>query len=238
MKILVIGGMHGNEPLGQALVELLAKRKLQGVDYLLANERAIDEGCRFTEQDLNRSFPGNSDSGVYEERRAAYVLERCLNYDIVFDFHNTNCANNDCSFVGEAASQILYDVSKFVGLNRVIVADYDCLNKYAPNCISIEISLTSDRMGLSFWLEKISELIAIEKLPIARSIETYRFVYRMTLEDKAKLNLDKLNLKAFVPIDPSLASKMGVGSPAYPIFIDDAYTPYNYGGLLNKKYVN
>jgi len=31
-----------------------------------------------------------------------------------------------------------------------------------------------------------------------------------------------------------LAEKMGVKTPAYPIFINDKFTPYNYGGLLNK----
>ena len=69
---------------------------------------------------------------------------------------------------------------------------------------------------------------------LASKVEKFRFVYRMTLEDKSRLNLERENLRAFQSIDLKLAEKMGVKTPAYPIFINDKFTPYNYGGLLNK----
>jgi hypothetical protein len=56
----------------------------------------------------------------------------------------------------------------------------------------------------------------------------------MSIEDKKQLGLDKQNLRAFQPISESLSSSMGVNAPAYPIFIGDSFTPYNYGGLLNE----
>ena len=42
MKILVIGGMHGNEPLGVKLVERLQKAELKNIDSIYANSPAID----------------------------------------------------------------------------------------------------------------------------------------------------------------------------------------------------
>lgn len=233
MKVLVIGGMHGNEPLGLEVVRLLRERQ-SPVDTLLANEQAIGANARFLRVDLNRSFPGDAESTDYESRRAAEVLCTCAEYDVVLDFHNTHCPANDCTFIGSTATQLLYDVSSWLSLRRVIVADYDCLNKYAPNCISIEISLSSVRMDAADWVQKVERLARRRMMPRAAGLELYRFVYRMTLEDKARLSLDKKNLQAFEPIGEDLAEAMEVASPAYPIFVGDGYTPYNFGGLVNR----
>lgn len=234
MKILVIGGMHGNEPLGLALVQAFTQKPVEDVGVVLANEPALRANCRFTGQDLNRSFPGNKESAQYEEKRAVKLLELCQEYDVVFDFHNTHCPDNDCSFVGQSAKADLYNISAWLGLNRVIVADYDCINKYALNCISIEISLDSPQMSVENWYNRISALAKLDMAPISKNIDRYKFVYRMTLEDRDRLKLKSKNLQAFQEVDNELAKAMGVSSPAYPIFVADKYTPYNYGGLLNK----
>lgn len=234
MKILIIGGMHGNEPLGIKLVKMFQSKHIIGVDAVFANERAIKANLRFVNQDLNRSFPGNMRSKTYEQKRASYLLNFCKKYDLVIDFHNTYCPNNDCTFVGESASKNLYNISSYFGLKRVIVADYACLNKYAPNCISVEISLDSKAIDAAIWYKRISRLSKMDSVLSTSGVEKFRFVYRMTLEDRDRLNLTKKNLKAFKPISKRLADIMGVKNPAYPIFIGDKYTPYNYGGLLNK----
>src|SRR5690606_13072939 len=103
------------------------------------------------------------------------------------------------------------------------------------NCISIEISLSSKLNDAELWYQQIEAIAksGVEKSSVEK-VQRYRFVYRMTLEDKFRLNLDKQNLKAFQPIPAQLDAVMNVQSPAYPIFIGDVYTPYNYGELLNK----
>lgn len=234
MKILVIGGMHGNEPLGIEVVKQLALRKFKNIDTILANKQAITKNTRFIKTDLNRTFPGKLGDSNYETNRAAEIVKLCKKYDVVFDFHNTHCPDNDCSFVGQTASKLLYSISDYFGLKRVIVADYECLNKYAPNCISVEISLSSPKMDSQWWVGQIIALSRQTAALSAKELELYRFVYRVTLEDRDRLKLDTLNLQAFCPLDKSIARKLGVRSPAYLIFIGDSYTPYNYGGLLNK----
>lgn len=232
MKILILGGMHGNEPLGPAVVERFRQAPVDRVDVAIANPVALAANQRFTQEDLNRSFPGDSASPNYEPRRAAELMDFCRGYDIVFDFHNTTCPGNDCTFVGESAAPGLYGVSAWLGLNRVVVADYDCINKYISTCISIEISLDSERNDALYWYEKIMTLASYETLPEESSITRYRFVYRMTLDDRDKLGLADVKLRAFRPMPRTTAKKLGVTSPAYPIFIGDTYTPYNYGGVL------
>lgn len=234
MKVLVIGGMHGNEPLGPAVVALFQKNPINNVDALLANQQAIDQNCRFIEQDLNRSFPGDSNGVNYESKRAAELLVLTEQYDLVLDFHNTHCPDNDCGFVGDDAPRLLYDQTRLLGLDRIIVADYDCINKYASNCVSIEISLNSQLNQADIWYERISQLAQRRQIDTQSDVTTYRFVYRMTLEDKVKYRLDQQDLRAFQPMPATLARHLGVMTPAYPIFIGDEYTPYNYGGVLNK----
>lgn len=235
MKVLVIGGMHGNEPLGIELVKLLQNKPIENVDAIIANEEALIANARFTGQDLNRLFPGNKASEAYEPKRASELTELCKQYDVVLDFHNTYCPDNDCGFVGEAALRSLYDVASYLCLNRVIVADYDCINKYAPNCLSVEISMDSAENDVATWREKVRALSLLKKIPSANDVTTYRFIYRMTLEDRDGLNLPSQNLQAFQAINPQLAKAIGVGSPAYPIFVADTFTAYNYGGLLQRS---
>jgi len=233
MKILVIGGMHGNETLGIQLVEMLKERPIASVESLIANEEATKKLSRFTGKDLNRSFPGGQ-AKSYEDVRAKELLTLSKDYELVFDFHNTYCPDNDCSFVGESAMSLLYNVSSMMGLSRVIVADYDCINKYARNCISIEISIDSKRNDPELWYAQIKELSVMSEPGQYQAVSKYRFVYRMTLKDKEKFRLDKYKMKAFEPLEADLCRELGVTSPAYPIFIADKFTPYNYGGLLNK----
>jgi hypothetical protein len=233
MKVLVIGGMHGNETLGLEVVDLLTKDPISRVDAIIANSEAVKGNCRFTGKDLNRSFPGLTDGERYEDRRAAEVLSACKAYDVVLDFHNTYCANNDCSFVGDQANDNLFDASVLLGLEKVIVADYNCLNKYAPNCISIEISMDSPRNKAEIWYESIRCLSTIESVRVVSKPKKYTFAYRMTLDDKERLRLESCNLETFKDIGGELAQKLGVSAPAYPIFIADKFTPYNYGGILN-----
>lgn len=234
MKVLVIGGMHGNETLGLEVVKLFQTSPVSGIDTLQANEQAIKARSRFVGKDLNRSFPGDVDSKKYEPRRAAEILKKAKGYDVVLDFHNTYCPENDCGFVGDTARDNLTDVAWVLGLDKVIVADYDCINKAANNCLSVEVSLNSPLNDAKLWYERIMLLSRLEKFTTKPSIQKYRFVYRITTEDKERLKLDRQNLRAFQPLNSALAGAMGVSSPAYPIFIGDSFTPYNYGGLLNK----
>jgi len=234
MKILVIGGMHGNEPLGLEVVKLFKANPVKDIYVILANEVAVEKSRRFVKKDMNRAFPGNAKSRDYEEKRASELLKLCKKYELVLDFHNTHCPNNDCTFVGNYAKDFLFDVSSWLGLKRVIIADYDCINKFAPNCISIEVSLSSKLMKPPFWFKRIIELANARSIPKQRGLKKYRFVYRVTLEDRDRLQLDKKKLKAFKALSKELANVMGLQSPAYPIFIGDSYTPYYYGGLLNR----
>lgn len=228
--------MHGNEPLGVNLVYELKSNPIPNVDALIANKYAVKKNCRFIKQDLNRAFPGDLKSDDYETKRACQLLLLVKKYDLVLDFHNTYTSNNDCVFVGKNAPNFLYRASAALGLKRVIVADYDCINKYAKNCLSVEISLDSDLMDLKIWYQKIMLLSRSQKIDLPKAeVEKYKFVYRITTAKRDELNLRSQNLEAFKKISRKLTKDLGQKGELYPIFIGDGYTPYNYGGLIKKS---
>lgn len=85
MKILITINTHGDEINGFTIPE--------GVDSLIANPRAKEEGKRYIESDLNRSFNGKSDT--FEEKMAQELIPILQNYDFVIDIHSTITGNTD-----------------------------------------------------------------------------------------------------------------------------------------------
>ena len=97
-SVLVIGGMHGNEPAGAAAAEQirhwpLARGKL--ITIPRANIRGLEEGSRYIpgapeeRRDLNRNFPGDSLEGGTRGEIAAAIWKLTLETkpDWIFDLH-------------------------------------------------------------------------------------------------------------------------------------------------------
>lgn len=231
MKLLVLGGMHGNEPLGMAVIELLRQKPIDGVDCMIANPRAVQQYVRFTESDLNRSFSG-APRRTYEDKRAMIIKRTCARYDLVLDFHNTFATSNDCSFVGVGCDPILYEVSLQLGLDRCIEATYDCINKACPNTLSVEISLDSERNMPEFWYGRLEELVNGVKKPQAKTLQIFRFAGRIEIGVSGRLGLSPL--KVFSPISETDCKKLGYERSVYPIFIGSSYTEYE-ATLITKE---
>ena len=229
MKLLVIGGTHGNERLGIELVKLIESAPLAGVSTLLANPRAIAKGQRFTETDLNRSFGGGTS---YEASRAQDIIEVAPKYDIVLDFHNTQTPGNNCSFVGEGCRKELYAAASAFGMVRCIVATtYDCINMYCKNAISIEISIGDILDDPSYWYERIAAFVAGELKP-QEDIELYRFLRRVTWQEKT--DFDLRDWQPFQPITEKDKRKLKVSGIVVPIFVGSRLTDY-YATLLERS---
>lgn len=89
-NVLVIGCVHGDELIGEKVIEELRKvAVLQGtLVTVIANTRAMKAGKRFIDQDLNRVFPGNP-QGDHEEQLAYSLVPLLKEADIVLDIHST-----------------------------------------------------------------------------------------------------------------------------------------------------
>lgn len=91
--VAIVGGIHGDEPAGKQVVDRIADMDLEfagTVKLVIANEPALDAGVRYTDCDLNRAFPGDPDSDLYEERLAVEVYDELEDTQAVLGLHTSH----------------------------------------------------------------------------------------------------------------------------------------------------
>jgi hypothetical protein len=95
--ISIVCCMHGNETLGEEVVEQLHATDFGiRIRWVVANVQARKLMQRYIESDLNRSFPGNP-NGTYEEQLAVQIANTIEGTQCVLDLHTTTA--NTAPFV-------------------------------------------------------------------------------------------------------------------------------------------
>lgn len=90
-EITIVGSVHGDEPAGRKAIERILDQDLEfkkPVQFIVANEKALEEDVRFLDVDLNRAFPGDTESEKHEDRLAARLLSK-IGETKVLDLHTT-----------------------------------------------------------------------------------------------------------------------------------------------------
>ncbi|QLD84544.1 succinylglutamate desuccinylase/aspartoacylase family protein [Natronomonas halophila] len=90
-EVAIVGGIHGDEPCGPKAVEALLDADLdveRPVKLIVANEKALEKGVRYVEEDLNRAFPGAPDADTHEGRLAHELLTEIRGCEIL-SLHST-----------------------------------------------------------------------------------------------------------------------------------------------------
>ncbi|CCQ37516.1 AstE domain protein [Natronomonas moolapensis 8.8.11] len=98
--VAVVGGIHGDEPAGERIVERLAEELPApgagggegAIRLIVANEPALEAGTRYTDTDLNRAFPGDADSDAYERALAVRLTDALEGADAVLAIHTSHSA--------------------------------------------------------------------------------------------------------------------------------------------------
>lgn len=106
-ELAVVAAVHGDEPCGvRAIERLLAEQPVveRPVKLIVVNERALARNVRFTEEDLNRVFPGDPGSDTYE-RRLAHELRHELRDCLSFSMHSTQSYPNPFAVVDTVAER-------------------------------------------------------------------------------------------------------------------------------------
>ncbi|MFA6593669.1 MAG: succinylglutamate desuccinylase/aspartoacylase family protein [Candidatus Buchananbacteria bacterium] len=95
-KILLVVATHGDETIGIEAIKILANYNLEKYfDILIANPRAWKSNKRFIDIDLNRCYPGNKKSRLYEQKIAAENLACAMNYKYIIDIHEAKAGIDD-----------------------------------------------------------------------------------------------------------------------------------------------
>lgn len=90
-EYVIVGSLHGDEPCGKEAIKRFIESDYElkePVKFIVANEEALEKNVRFLDSDLNRSFPGDSESEKHEERLAARIMKE-IEGKKVLDIHTT-----------------------------------------------------------------------------------------------------------------------------------------------------
>jgi len=119
----LVACIHGKEKCGYEAIQKLKQSDYEikkPVKLIIANEKARKKGVRYTEKDLNRCFPGDKESDVYEERLAARVKEEIHGLKIL-DFHSTYSKPTPFAFFIEKEK---LELVKSSGVERAVDISY------------------------------------------------------------------------------------------------------------------
>ncbi len=105
--VLIVAGIHGDEPASFEAAEQLKKMPLdRGILYILSPVNVIgakNHERRFGDHDLNRAFPGDAQGD--EAERAAAVLMRVIRQiqpDLILDLHEARAHEAPVDFLGNS----------------------------------------------------------------------------------------------------------------------------------------
>lgn len=124
-EFAVVACVHGDEVCGKRGIERFLATDpefAKPVKFVIANEKAVERGVRFVEEDLNRCFPGDPDGGTHEKRLAARLAAE-LDVCAFLDLHATRSFPEPFALV-DRVEETTVDLARSTGLSRVVDIGY------------------------------------------------------------------------------------------------------------------
>ena len=167
-RVAIVGGIHGDEPAGERIVRRLAD-ELDPLDetteggsgsaglvrLIIANEPAIAAETRYTETDLNRSFPGDADSDEYERALAARLAAELEGFDAVLALHTSHSAPPPFAIFSDLTESVRRTVTG-LPVDHVVDASglrSTTLDSTVPHTVSIEVGQQGSEEAVEFGYE-------------------------------------------------------------------------------------
>jgi Succinylglutamate desuccinylase / Aspartoacylase family len=112
---------HGDEQVGLILHKKYPSGQSEFWQYetTICNPKAVELNKRYTDQDLNRSFPGIQ-GGDYEQNRAFEITKKLSQADFIIDIHQTTASDNT-SLIVNKLSQENYEQLFYFDIENVII---------------------------------------------------------------------------------------------------------------------
>jgi succinylglutamate desuccinylase len=186
-ELAVVAAIHGDEPCGvRAIERLLDERPAveRPVKLIVANERALEEGVRYTEADLNRIFPGDPDASEYERRLAPELL-REVRECTTLSLHSTQSYDRPFAVI-EADDPLAATICPYLSIEAAVDVDGFAegrLIDYA-DVIEVECGLQHSETAAENAYELIGEFLTTVgalpgERPDARQVSIYRLQRRI-----------------------------------------------------------
>ncbi|MFD1515182.1 succinylglutamate desuccinylase/aspartoacylase domain-containing protein [Halomarina rubra] len=234
-EVAILAAVHGDEPSGVHAVErLLADDPAveRPVKLIVANERALARGVRYTQTDLNRVFPGSPEADTHEERLAHDLLNE-LRGLTTFSIHSTQSYDEPFAVVDEAGS-LADAVCPYLSVDAVVEATgftEGRLVEYA-DVVEVECGLQGTSKAAENAVTLVYEfLAAVGALPSERAdaqeVPVFRLrklVPKRTAEEYAVFAANFQRVSAGEPFAAIDGEKLVADEPFYPVLM----SPYGY----------
>ena len=169
-RVAIVGGIHGDEPAGERIVRQLAAELDERPDeaepagddtetglirLIIANEPALDAGVRYTDTDLHRAFPGDTNSDEYERALAPQVAEAVRGMDAVLAIHTSHSAPPPFAIYSELTDSVRRTVA---GTPVDYVVDSGALrsttlDSVIDHTVSVEVGRQGSEEAVEFGYE-------------------------------------------------------------------------------------
>jgi hypothetical protein len=146
----VIGGIHGDEPCGKEAIETIVSKEMYPKDmdvrFIIANEKALEEGERYIQKDLNRCFPGDK-NGEHEEK-LAYKITELLDYSTPILSLHSSLSTPEIFGLIFRDSNINREICFSCGIDKVAEIEEVSYNSlpcvFKENSVEVECGLLGD----------------------------------------------------------------------------------------------
>ncbi|WP_255190627.1 succinylglutamate desuccinylase/aspartoacylase domain-containing protein [Natronobeatus ordinarius] len=243
-ELAVLAGVHGDEPCGVRAVERLLEDRppvTRPVKLVVANERALERGVRYVDEDLNRAFPGDLDADSHEGR-LAFDLTRELEGCLTFSMHSTQSHADPFAVVDDVTDVARTVCAQLPVTSLVETGDFVEGRPFtAVETIEVECGLqgsrkaaeNADRLTRAF-------LTAVGALPgdtVGRTLPVFRLVDRIP---KTRADSYEVFVENFERVDPGEPYAAADGArqvadePFYPVLMS-SYGYRDVFGYAAKK---
>ncbi|SHH33477.1 M14 family metallopeptidase [Halobaculum gomorrense] len=162
-EVAVVAGIHGDEPCGpRAVGRLLAAAPdvVRPVKLIVANEEALEAGVRYTEEDLNRAFPGDPNGDTHEAQLAHHLmseLEGCT----VLALHSTQSTAEPFA-VAETVDEIARAVVPHLSVTKLLETEELAEGRLIqhPHTIEVECGLQGSDEAAENGYRLVREFLA------------------------------------------------------------------------------
>lgn len=143
--------VHGNE-----ILPTLALASV-GKEQVVANPRALSQGVRFVERDLNASF--GTEGNSYEEKRACELMKLIDPKSLVIDFHTFSCESEPFAIIVDLD---MIPLASSLGLKYVVYMKHNIKAGHAlinhRDGVSIEVGGHSEERSFENTLKILERL--------------------------------------------------------------------------------
>lgn len=226
LKLLIVGGVHGDEKLGVDVVKTLRENTSFEGECLLGNEKAIKKNKRFTETDLNRSF-GSQEKISLEEKLTVKIKPLVEQAEVVIDIHTTKAKGTVMAIIVSELDKNLDFLIKYFGMKMVVIMppSGSLISQAKNSAISLEYSEEVVCMQLQKEIvEKIIDLDKFSGTDILGAYEIFEFVGHVYTTTFKRLGFRLDEFSNVTCLTSEQKRKLGLGLGKYcPIFYKGRY---------------